>query len=225
MSNILNLVSLARKAGRLEAGEEPVGAAARSHQAKLILVAQDATDNTYRRVRHWGDSCNITWVSVPYSKAELGRAIGRGETAMVAMMDIGLAASVIKGLAQEDPEKYAIPLERLTTKNEKAQRRLQEKRQHEKNLKNGKYQAKQQAKAPEPQAPKEEKRSPKLEYAKPDGEQKKSQGSRPNRGKPYHAGGSGKKKYHAKGSGRSNRYEQFGPTGKPRPGHRKSRES
>ena len=223
MSNILNLVSLSKKAGMLEAGEEPVSAAARARQAKLILVARDASENTYRRVRHLGDSCNVIWVSVPYTKAELGHAIGRGETAMAAVMDIGLAASMIKGLAQDDPEKYAIPLEKLTVKNEKAQRRLQEKRQHEKNLKSGKYRAKQNLR---------ENGSDGGMNRKPNGE-KRTKSAASHRGAEY---SNSRRKRHTDSAqyaktyrpvkkGRSNRYEEYGPTGKPGAGYHKSRET
>ena len=51
MSNaILSLIGLCKKAGRLEVGEEPVGAAARARHARLLLVASDAAAST-RRVR------------------------------------------------------------------------------------------------------------------------------------------------------------------------------
>ena len=33
MDSVLHLLGIARKAGRVEVGEEPVGAAARAHQA------------------------------------------------------------------------------------------------------------------------------------------------------------------------------------------------
>ena len=56
MDNILHLVGLAKRAGQLEAGDEPVGAACRARSCRLILVAQDAADNTYRRVRHFADA-------------------------------------------------------------------------------------------------------------------------------------------------------------------------
>ena len=53
MSNdpILHLIGLAKKAGKLEIGEEPVGAACRARQAKLVLLAADAAPNTFRRIR------------------------------------------------------------------------------------------------------------------------------------------------------------------------------
>ena len=42
----MNLIGLAQKAGRLAVGEEPTGAAARARDARLILVAADAAENT-----------------------------------------------------------------------------------------------------------------------------------------------------------------------------------
>ena len=39
MDNTLHLLGIAKKAGRLEVGEEPVGAAARARQARVILLA------------------------------------------------------------------------------------------------------------------------------------------------------------------------------------------
>ena len=49
MDNILHMVGLAKRAGRLEVGEEPVGAVCRARDCRLILVARDAADNSFRR--------------------------------------------------------------------------------------------------------------------------------------------------------------------------------
>jgi len=56
VDKLLNLIGLAKKAGKLEVGEEPVGAAARSKHARLILIASDAADNTRRRALHFGEA-------------------------------------------------------------------------------------------------------------------------------------------------------------------------
>ena len=56
MDKLLNLIGLAQKAGRLAVGEEPTGAAARARDARLILVAADAAENSVRRVRHFADA-------------------------------------------------------------------------------------------------------------------------------------------------------------------------
>ena len=39
MEHILSMIGLAKKAGRVEIGEEPVGFAARAKHARVILVA------------------------------------------------------------------------------------------------------------------------------------------------------------------------------------------
>ena len=51
MDKALNYLALARKAGRIELGEEPVGACARAQKARLVVVASDATDHTWRRAK------------------------------------------------------------------------------------------------------------------------------------------------------------------------------
>lgn len=214
MSNVLHMLSIARKAGKLEVGEEPAGAAARAHQAKLLIVARDAADNTYRRVRHFADQGNTTWVSVPYTKVELGAAIGHSACALIAVMDMGIAAALVRGLAQEDPEKFSLTMEQMNAKAEKALRRQREKRQHEKNVKTGKYQHKQAAKAAQ------EAKRLQEEKAQAKGGQP-SQGQRPNHGPQggkYAHKTSANRKYRKK-SGRSNPYEIWGdaPKQKSRP--------
>lgn len=137
MDNILHLVGLAKRAGQLEAGDEPVGAACRARSCRLILVAQDAADNTYRRVRHFADAGACLWLSVPYGKEELGAAVGRTSCAMVAVTGIGFAGAIAEKLAQADPEKYAAAAEKLSAKAEKAAQRRREQQAHEKNLRRG----------------------------------------------------------------------------------------
>ena len=46
MDPILSMIGICRKAGRIEAGEEPVDAAVRARDARLLLLAADAADNT-----------------------------------------------------------------------------------------------------------------------------------------------------------------------------------
>lgn len=140
MSNdpILHLLGLARKAGRLEIGEEPVGAACRARQARLVLLASDAAANTNRRAAHFGEAGSVLWLEVPFTKAELGFQLGRGFCAMLAITDAGLAAAVTEKLAARDPERYGPAAQQLRQKADRVLQRQKEKRQHEKNLQNGK---------------------------------------------------------------------------------------
>lgn len=135
---ILHLLGLAKKAGRLEIGEEPVGSACRARQARLVLMASDAAPNTYRRAAHFGEAGGVLWLELPLTKAELGFQLGRGSCAMLAITDAGLAAAVTDKLALRDPEKYSGAAQQLRTKADKVLQRQKEQRKHEKNLREGK---------------------------------------------------------------------------------------
>ena len=106
MDNVLHLLGIARKAGRVEVGEEPVGASARARQARLILVASDAADNSARRAAHFAQAGKAPWFRVPYTKGELGGTVGRASCAMLALTDVGLAAALLARLAAGAPETY-----------------------------------------------------------------------------------------------------------------------
>ena len=135
---ILHLLGLARKAGRLEIGEEPVGAVCRARQARLVLLASDAAPNTCRRAAHFGEAGNVLWLEVPFPKAELGFALGRGSCAMLALTDAGFAASLTQKLAARAPERYGPAAQQLREKADRVLQRQREQRQHEKNLREGK---------------------------------------------------------------------------------------
>lgn len=136
--NILNMIGLALRAGRLEVGEEPVGAACRARSCRLILVASDAAGNTLRRVRHFADAGQCLFITVPATKEELGSAVGRTACAMAALTDVGFAEAVVKKLAAIDPQKYGETAEKLSVKAKRAQQRRREQQAHEKNLRRGK---------------------------------------------------------------------------------------
>ncbi len=137
-SNLLNMVGLAKKAGKLEVGEEPVGAAARGGQAKLIIVAADAADNTSRRASHFADAGRVKCLCVPFTKAEMGTVLGRSSCAMAAFTDFGFAAALVNKLAAMDPEQYGEAAAQLDTKAQKVLQRMREQRVHEKRLREGK---------------------------------------------------------------------------------------
>ena len=138
MDKLLNLIGLALKAGKLEIGEEPVGAAARARQARLILIASDAADNTRRRAKHFGDAGECICLEIPAAKEELGRALGRTSCAMAALTDIGFAEAVAKKLAESDEAHYGEAARRLAIKAQRAAERRAELKQHEKNVRAGK---------------------------------------------------------------------------------------
>lgn len=136
---VLNLIGLANKAGKLEIGEEPVGALCRARQAKLILLAADAAPNTCRRAAHFGQAGSVLFLQLPFTKEELGWQLGRTSCAMLALADPGFSASIVEKLAARDPARYGPAAQQLRQKADRAMQRQREKRQHEKNLREGKH--------------------------------------------------------------------------------------
>ena len=136
MDKALNFLALARKAGRVELGEEPAGAAARAQKARLIVVASDATDHTWRRAQSFVANTEQICLRVPYTKDELGQAIGRTALALAAFTDPALALGFVKALG--NPEKYAAELASLERRTKRIQQRQKEARAHEKNVRQGK---------------------------------------------------------------------------------------
>ena len=179
--NILSLLGLALRGGRLVMGEEPVEGVARARDARVLLLASDAADNTRRRIEHFADEGQCMWLRVPFTKEELGRALGRTSVAVAAITDIGLAAAVARRLAELDPARYGESAARLDVKAQRAAERRAEQLAHEKNLRQGKKRVK---KVPPP----EEAPPPKTVRSRiagsPSGSQPKSRPSKGNRPKP-----------------------------------------
>ena len=132
----LNYLSLARKAGRAELGEEPVGAAARALHAHLIVVASDASNHTWRRAKSYCAGTDQQCIRLPYTKDEIGMAIGRTSLAIAAITDPALSLSLVQSLVQ--PEKHAAVIAVLTEKVQKQRKRQSEAKAHDRNTKTGK---------------------------------------------------------------------------------------
>ena len=141
-NRILSLLGLALRGNHLAVGEEPVEAMARARDARVILLASDAADNTRRRVEHFADAGQCIWLRVPFTKDEIGRAVGRSSAAIVAVTDIGLANAVVHRLAELDPQRYEESAKRMEIKAQRAAQRKAEQLAHEKNVRTGKYKSK-----------------------------------------------------------------------------------
>ena len=186
MSNhpVLSLLGLALRGSHLVLGEEPVEGVVRAKDARVLLLAKDAADNTFRRCRHFAEVGQCLWVTLPFTKEEIGSAVGRSAVAIAAITDVGLAHAVVQKLANEDPKRYGQSAERLALKVQRAAERRAEQKAHEKNVRTGKYHGKQPAPKQEEQPKKQARReeAPK----KPDAPRKRpaSRPSKENRPKP-----------------------------------------
>lgn len=100
MNNLLGVMGLACRAGKIKFGTEQTVQAVRSPvKPALVCVAYDASDNSKKRLF---DSCNyhnVQCVSLPTNKAELGRAIGKTmDVSAVAVTDDNFRAAIMKQL-------------------------------------------------------------------------------------------------------------------------------
>ena len=136
MDKALNYLSLARKGGLAELGEEPVGAIARTGKAYVILVAGDASDHTWRRAKSYVAGTDQQCIRLTCTKEEMGFVVGRTSLAIAAITDVALALALVKSLNQ--PEKYKASLEVLTEKAAKAKKRQAEAKAHKRNVRMGK---------------------------------------------------------------------------------------
>ncbi len=139
-TNALNLIGLALKGGRLEIGDEPVGVACRGRGVKVVLLASDAAENTVRRAERFAQTGKAPCVTLPFTKAELGHATGRVSCAVLALTDVGLAASLLTKLAGLDPERYGQSAQSLSREADLAHRRQKEQRANERNIQHKRYQ-------------------------------------------------------------------------------------
>ena len=172
------MIGLAKKAGRVEIGEEPVGSAARSKHARVILVASDAAVGSVRRAYAFAQTGACLCLTIPADKDALGRALGRSSCAMAAVTDVGFADAIVKKLAVMDPEHYEQASQRLQIKARRAMERREEQARHEKNLRRG--QPREAAKEKPREAAKEKPRRPaRPGRRRPAAPQQRFAGSRP----------------------------------------------
>ena len=120
---VLSLLGLALRGGRLAVGEEPAALAAKAGQARLLPTASDAAGNTLRRAEHLAEEGHCLHLTLPFTKAELGGALGRGSAALAALTDLGLAAAAAERLALLDPERYGEAAARMDLKRRRAKER------------------------------------------------------------------------------------------------------
>ena len=136
VSKALNYLSLARKGGLAELGEEPVGDLSRTGKAYVILVASDASDHTWRRAKAYAAGTEQQCLRLPFTKDEMGEAVGRESLAIAAISDAELALALVQSLPE--PEKYGQTIQVLTEKSRKLKKRRQEAKAHLRNVRKGK---------------------------------------------------------------------------------------
>src|SRR5699024_7328069 len=90
MDKILNLLGIAKRAGRLTTGEEKTIESVRGRSAKIVFLASDAGASTSKKIR---DKCS--YYDIPlideYTNAELSQATGASNRVVLSITDPGFS--------------------------------------------------------------------------------------------------------------------------------------
>ena len=94
---ILSIISLAAKAGKMVGGEFSVEKAVKEKKAKLVIVSEEASDNTRKK---FTNMCSFYKVPVYFygTKEQLGHYMGKEFRASVAVLDDGFKDALEKKL-------------------------------------------------------------------------------------------------------------------------------
>ena len=100
-SKALSLVSLATKAGKTASGEFCTEKEVKTGMAELVIVAEDASDNTKKKFKNM---CDFYEVPIYFygDKDTLGHAMGKEFRASLAILDEGFAKEITKQMKTED---------------------------------------------------------------------------------------------------------------------------
>ena len=97
LNKALSLISLATKAGKTASGEFCTEKEVKSGKAELVIVAEDASDNTKQKFKNM---CEFYEVPIYFygDKDTLGHAMGKEFRASLAVTDPGFAKGIAKHL-------------------------------------------------------------------------------------------------------------------------------
>ena len=107
MDKLLQMLSLARRAGKLALGFDAVGEAAQSGRAALILLSEQAAERTRRNILRIAEK-RAPVLPVPYSPDDLSAVLGKAVAAL-AVTDPNFADGIRKLLPRNDPNQGASP--------------------------------------------------------------------------------------------------------------------
>ena len=92
---VLSLLGLSAKSGNLVSGEFSTEKAVKEHKAALVVVAEDASDNTKKSFSNMCAYYHVPMI-VFADKETLGHAIGKQFRASVAVTQDGFAKAILK---------------------------------------------------------------------------------------------------------------------------------
>ena len=95
MDKILNLISIATKAGKVKTGEFLTTKALQLGECYLVVIATDTSEKSTKRLMGISENYECKSI-VSGTKEELGKFTGKKEKSVIAITDEGLAQAIAK---------------------------------------------------------------------------------------------------------------------------------
>lgn len=102
--NFLNMLGLAKRAGKVTTGEELCKRAVQSGVSRLIIIASDASDNTKKSIINSCKYYNVRYITAA-DKAEIGKFTGAKSRAVASVNDNSFAKAILDRLEKSKGEK------------------------------------------------------------------------------------------------------------------------
>lgn len=96
-NNFLNLLGLAKRAGKVTAGEDLCKRAVQSGAARLVIIAADASDNTKKSIINSCKYYGVRYV-ITADKTEIGKFTGASSRAVASVNDDNFAKAILDRL-------------------------------------------------------------------------------------------------------------------------------
>ena len=102
-NKVLSLIGLATKAGKTVSGEFSTEKSVKTGKGLLVIVAEDATENTKKKFRNMCSFYEVP-LYILSDKETLGHSMGKEFRASLAVQDWNFAQAIMKALDGEGKE-------------------------------------------------------------------------------------------------------------------------
>lgn len=102
-ANVLGLLGICRRAGKLAVGFDASAAAIKKGVARVVLLAEDVSKKTAKELQFLAAGTALPVLTLPFSKDQVGAALGLEKpVGALAVTDAGFAASFCKQCHQKE---------------------------------------------------------------------------------------------------------------------------
>ena len=100
--NTLGIIGLAARARGIAIGTNQVLEVIRNKKSRLVLIASDVSENTRKTLTDKSVFYSARYELIDITTAELGRAVGHGNTAAIAFTDANFVKAYEKSLTSNN---------------------------------------------------------------------------------------------------------------------------